>query len=750
MALALPAAGWAAEVSVDRSTASPITCEWKTINGVKVPVPPTRRPRLYLRADAKTDLDARLWEPALQPAAARLTALAAKSPQYGVEWDAVRYVANPDEKWGRSVIERTLTLMKETQLQQGRTPWRETGRMMVTGAIVYDWLYPLLTPDEMKEFIAEFVRLAKTLKFGYPPARHSSVTSNSSEDLLMRNLLSAGIAIYDEFPEMYDIAAERFFGEYVPARNWMYQAHAHPQGDYCGPMRYSWETFPLFIFDRLGAGNVFDPEQRLVPYYFLYSTRPDGQRLRSGDSYAPQITPRGVPWGESFGTLLTANYYGDEVLLGQAEKVGRVEDTEALFEFLWRDPNLRPSPGDDLPLSYYAPPPMGWMIARTGWDKDAVIAEMKVNEFNTVNHQHLDAGAFQIYYKGPLAVDSGVFFGSSGEYGSPHNLNYSWRTIAHNSLLVYDPNEKFQRRGSVNDGGQRMPNNRSEARTIDELLSKDFRTGKVLAQGFGPDTKSPDFTLLSGDITRAYSKKVKQVLRTCVFLNLRDAKTPAAMVVFDRVVAADPAFRKYWLLHSMERPRIEGSSAVIDRTEHGESGRLILDTLLPRPENLKLEAIGGSGKEFWVFGKNYPNDLDEYPNNSIEAGAWRIEASPLAPAAEDLFLNVMQVTDTSVNQRLPVRLLETATHIGCVIEGPEASWAVVFRRDGRASNEPVRIEIPSTRRCRAVVCNLTPGNWAALLPKSKSVTEVMIDKKLQAACLEAPGGRWEIERIAGR
>ena len=42
------------------------------------------------------------------------------------------------------------------------------------------------------------------------------------------------------------------------------------------------------------------------------------------------------------------------------------------------------------------------MVARTGWGPDAVIAEMKTNVYNFTNHQHLDAGAFQIYHKGAL------------------------------------------------------------------------------------------------------------------------------------------------------------------------------------------------------------------------------------------------------------------------------------------------------------------------------------------------------------
>ena len=80
----------------------------------------------------------------------------------------------------------------------------------------------------------------------------------------------------------------------------------------------------------------------------------------------------------------------------------------------------------------------------------------------------------------------------------------------------------------------------------------------MLAHGFGPDPQTPDFTLLQGDLTEAYSKKVRQVTRSFVFLNLRNAQVPAALVVFDRVVSADPAFRKYWLLHTLEEPRVDG------------------------------------------------------------------------------------------------------------------------------------------------------------------------------------------------
>ena len=193
--------------------------------------------------------------------------------------------------------------------------------MMVTGAIVYDWLYPLLTPAEKSAFIAELIRLAKTLECGYPPTQQGSVTGHSSETFVMRDMLSAGIAIYDEFPEMYDLAAARFFREHLPVRNWLYNGHAYHQGDSYGPHRFNWDTYPLFIFDRMGVDHVYNPEQQYVPYLWIYTTRPDGQRLRAGDTFTTS-TPRGRPWSQYLGTVLTASYYGDGIILDQYSATG--------------------------------------------------------------------------------------------------------------------------------------------------------------------------------------------------------------------------------------------------------------------------------------------------------------------------------------------------------------------------------------------------------------------------------------------
>ena len=719
-----------------------------------VPVPPREHPRLYLRAAQAAELEARLRAPVLATTVRRMQAAAGKSGQLKIEWDALHFLITQDRAAGRATVGAALAFLKGSELPDKQDACRVTGRAMVTGAMVYDWLYPLLTNEERQAFVKELVRLAKTLECGYPPTRGGSVTGHASEAMIMRDLLSAGIAIYDEFPDMYEQAAGRFFREHLPARNWFYRGHAYHQGDSYGLHRFSWDTYPLWIFDRMGAGNVYNPEQRFVPYLWVYTTRPDGQRLRAGDTFT-HGTPRGDPWKEYVGTLLIASYYHDGVLLDHIQRQGFGQGDELIFDLLWRDITLQPKPVADLPLSRCFGAPFGWAVARTGWGEDAVVAEMKINEYNFANHQHLDAGAFQIFYKGALAVDSGLYSGSSGQYGSPHCRNYYWRTVAHNALLVHDPKEAFSRKGDYgNDGGQRLPNGRSEPRSLADLQSpeKGYRTGRVTAQGFGPDPRVPDYTLLQGDITAAYSSKVKQVTRSFVFLNLRDKRVPAALVVFDRVVSADPALRKTWLLHTQAEPALGGAGASVSCTRPGEGGRLHLDVLLPEMPNLDLGTVGGPGREFWVAGTNYANAVEAaaLSRNSMELGAWRIEASPKAAAADDLFLNVMQVTDREGGARWPVRRAEPEGRIGCLLDGPDTTWLVLFRRDAARSGDPVRFTVPGAKPCRVLVADLAPDVWTAQREGSGQRVEVRVDDASGAAWFEALPGTWVLRAAEKR
>ncbi len=712
---------------------------WKEIDGVSVPVPPAEHPRLYVRAYEIPELKEKMKTPdgrkilaALEEAAVdRTPEEEAKEKDRGfryyfkmrgltsrVQIQALDYLVDGDRTQARRAIVSMLDSLKRTSFGTRQDLSRASGVMLMTGAMVYDWCYDQMTDAEKQAYIKEFIRIAGTMECHYPPKNTEPIAGHSSEWMILRDMLSAGIAIYDEYPDMYNYVVTMMFRDYIPARNFIYSGHNYHQGTGYVSVRFVNDLISLFILDKMGAGAVYDPAQQFVLYDFIYRRRPDGQVLPAGD-----VNPgnRKTPNSYAMPAMFAASYYNDRYIANEYFRRPSVEPHLLMMELLWRDFDLEPKSPDDLPLTRYSGTPFGWMIARTGWDKDCVIAEMKVNENFVGNHQHLDAGSFQIYYKGPLAIDSGAYQGSSGGYNSPHCKNYFKRTVAHNSLLIYDPQEKFacwnygggdKTEFAANDGGQRMPGDRWDTcRSFESLLSDDYTVGKVQAHSFGPDLDVPEYSYLKGDITSAYSDKVKDVRRSFVFLNIKDSTVPASLVIYDHVVSSDPGFRKFWLLHSIEEPSVDGTEFTVARTMDGDSGMLKNTVLLPEKDNVSITAVGGPGKEFWVFGTNYPNAATSRPDPANERGEWRVEVVPVNPSAEDCFMNVIQVADNSCGSFNDVRRIDGDKVAGAMI----SDRVVIFGRDGQALDQRAGFEIPDSEKVfRILVTDLVPGVWKVM------------------------------------
>jgi len=705
-----------------------------------MPVPPPEHPRLFLRARDIPDLQRRTQHAVLRPIWESLQQRAKTDPATAVEVDSIRYLLTSDPALAQRTAVEGLRLLRETKFDMRQQDVsRPIGRLMLTGAIAYDWCYRVLTPDQKRAYRTEFLRWAKIIQEGYPPPDAWAIGGHYSEYPLMRDLLSVGVAIYDEDPEMYRSAAARFFRRFVPPRNWWFQGGAYHQGAMYAATRSGAEMFPLFIFDRMGFPNVYDHAQQFVPYWWIYTRRPDGQTLRNGDG---QFSDNG------FWPLLIASYYKDPYVLADYLSGPPVNTTHRVFDFLWHDPDLTPRPVAELPLSRYMDSPFGWMVARTGWGDDGVIAEMKVNIYNFNEHQHADAGAFQIYYRGPLAIDSGVYEGTDGGYGGAHDTNYLKRTIAHNCLLVYDPDESFRRgsRHPANDGGQAPPNGGEEPGDVGPFTPQpltlaaavaNYRTGTVVGHGFGPNPRNPEYTYLKGDITQAYSKKVSRVERSFVFLNLAGQRVRAALVVFDRVISTNAAFRKYWLLHSMAQPRIDGMSITVAPEQRGWQGKLVDQVLLPAA--VRITPVGGPGKEFWVFGRNYPSQPPPHDDpKEYETGAWRVEVSPGDAAKDDTFLNVMQIMDREVPPLLAERI-EAGRTVGVRI----ADWTVLFQRDGRRTDRPL---VFRSEGQRFLVTDLAAGSWSVMRGGVPTSKDRIVSSEEGALWFNGSPGDYTLER----
>jgi heparin/heparan-sulfate lyase len=389
-----------------------------------------------------------------------------------------------------------------------------------SGACIYDWCYDLLTSTQKRAFIAEFERLAASHTPGYPAAFDShAVVGHDTEGWVMSDQLPAGIAIYDESTTMYDAAAALFMDKFVPARDYLYASHMHHQGDSYIGARFQHDQGASWLFRRMGAGDVLTREQQYVPYQVIYHLRPDGQQMRSGDTYDDP----GKSDGKALIAMLAGSYYEDPYLLtiADASRYYSRKDYYRVYELLCRPAGVASRPMGELPLTKYFAMPMGEMVARTGWtmgvDSTDAVVHMRIGGTFFGNHQRKDFGTFQIYYRGALAIASGVYEGDGDAYGSDHWRSYHHQTISHNGLLALDPGETMTTGGSAaNDGGQRIPNGGADhPRNLDSLLNDGYADmGNVTAHAFGPDASAPEYSYIAGDITGAYlDTKVSAVTR---------------------------------------------------------------------------------------------------------------------------------------------------------------------------------------------------------------------------------------------
>jgi hypothetical protein len=301
----------------------------------------------------------------------------------------------------------------------------------------------------------------------------------------------------------------------------------------------------------------------------------------------------------------------------------------AYKDFLWRDQTIEPGDLSRFKLSHVSPGP-GYVYARSSWDDDAAWFFFKCGDRYTA-HQHLDVGHFLIYKHAELAGDGGHY----DSFGSPHDVNYHLRTIAHNTILVHDPRETWPaiRGGTVtgNDGGQHHQWPHHNGAVSDPQQWQRDRQRYEIGQLLAFEDRG-DCLYVAGDATRAYSpEKLEWFTRQIIFLR------PGTFLVFDRVKAKDARMKKTWLLQAMEVP--EGEAPHLSVTNG--PGRLFLQTVLPRAVQTRL----CSGDDLYSYGgQHYPPSRDTGP-----APKCRIEISPSEPAETDYFLHVLTATDAGTD-----------------------------------------------------------------------------------------------------
>jgi heparin/heparan-sulfate lyase len=388
---------------------------------------------------------------------------------------------------------------------------------------------------------------------------------------------------------------------------------------------------------------------------------------------------------------------------------------------------------------------------RSGWDPGATWIEFTCGPY-FAKHDHLDTNQFTIYHKGNLALDTGADYTDTE---SPHYLNYYRRTVAHNTVLVYQPGEKFfwgeNLWPAANDGGQRMDSSRfwNTVRSLEDWERTRDLWDRGRIEAF--EAKDGEYVYARGNGTPSYQpSKVKRFVRDILWLEGADV-----LFVADEVVATDAAYRKAWLLHGVNQPTVETGPGGISRTvgqggtawtnvteatfEDG-SGRLCVYPVLPRDREFVVR--GGPGWEFWTpgdergggwgSGANWPLDPPEggplpsdpvlqrmwrtfwgaefnklSPSNrrAVVPGGWRLEVSPEAPARDDRFLHVLEIGDRGGAQRR-VEPLYGHNLAGAVV----ADQAAVLFPTSAGSPREGEVTLPDLPVPVVIVAGLEPGH----------------------------------------
>jgi heparin/heparan-sulfate lyase len=538
-------------------------------------------------------------------------------------------------------------------------------------AYVYDWLH-----DEMDDDTRDLVQraLARGCEEMDDDTRDHESLLGAHSIRLQRPLALGGIALWGDHPDagrFVQNAADRFHRGYLATQRYFAGTDG---GSSEGWWYLSYNLqFTLAFLATMGSAtgrSWLAPEmgwyERLLEWY-LYGLRGDSTFFAQGDAHVfDDLTHR-----EGLYALLAVRESGSPQAQWLGQRVredGELWAPYAFFDILWSDPSVRAAP-PDWPTSRLFRN-VGVAVIRDSWDEDAAMASFRCEQLYTLGHTHRDNCSFTIFYKGDLALDSGIY----DDFGESHHRNYHQRTIAHNTITVFDPDEVFTLYGVdyANDGGQRwlrkdidVPS--SWPASIEAALDP---ANGFLAGGVIRYEHEDEYTYVVGDGTPSYSPhKLAKFHRHFLWLDEVAGWGYPVVLVLDDVIATRSGYAKAYLLHTENEPAVSGN---LVSAENGE-GMLYQHTLEPR--DARITKIGGPGREFWVNGRNYPPDRPAEGNE--QAGSWRIEVSPGAPRRADVFLHALYPADEGTPAPLEPETFQTAHLQGCRV----GQWTVLFDID---------------------------------------------------------------------
>ena len=649
---------------------------------------------------------------------------------------ALDYQLTKNQVSGYGAVRAIMNYIKTLDFQKtDGDPERNFGFVMYTAACVYDWCYDLIEPSTRNLIVMGVQNVccdnaAMDNEIGFPPTKRTTVAGHGCELQLLRDYLSFAIAIYDEYPDWWDMIAGRFYKEYVPARNELYEAGLYPQGvSLYIRLRFTSDLFSAWLIEAATGKFPYaskDDMKEVMRTVYSYEL-PNNNAFAAGDDHADDghFIELGYP------TLISSYLFNDATIRAQLESH---KDSYTKFEGLWftveasvaeymicssNGVKAATNSREGMPLIRYNGGWLGQIIARNSWGSNQAAVLMKIGQKTTGNHEHRDAGQFQIFYKTMLAGDTGVY----DSYGDAHWNQYHQATIAHNSILI-------------NGTGQTRQSTGANELNYNQFDSAYLKIGEVKAhaEGYADAAKTqPTYAYIAGDITAAYndnkattSSLASEVTRRMLTVfDTKNADVPLFFFVFDNIEAKSASYKKTFLLHVPAEPTISGSTVTVEKN----GGKLVLQNLYG---GNTITKIGGANQNYVVNGSQIN------PTNNSDDGFWgRVEVSTNTGSKTNQLLNVMYVTDSG---KTPSNV--TAQKIGessSVYKGAViGSVAAVFVIDKNPRAVPLTFEAPGSGNLTYYVSGVAAGNWTVSAGGTTQTVKATSDGQLLT--FTAPAG----------
>ena len=286
------------------------------------------------------------------------------------------------------------------------------------------------------------------------------------------------------------------------------------------------------------------------------------------------------------------------------------------WDLIFYDDGLEEQSSAADPTAMYFNGP-GLAAMRGSWDNDAAFAVLMAGE--GISRRYEDAGSFLLHRKTDVFPHAGARIRNNTDNDKHHWFHI--RSASKNTIKVFDPDECLDldassNRGPLHSGPPLVPSDNLGGQMFETGIAEQDGQFDTWLPGQPQRTSDPNHPLglyETANITKfehvegaysyavadgaaAYTRKIDYFERELLFLR------PSTFVIFDRVAAADPSFKKAWVVHTVDPPSTSctpseqglGMRAWTDCAEldiTNPANATYIDTLLP--EQNRVVVRGG-------------------------------------------------------------------------------------------------------------------------------------------------------------